>query len=69
MSKTFAVISRGIVDNLIAADTEEIALAVTPDWQTVIEVEETLGICVGWNYDGTNFINPNPPVVEEPVSE
>lgn len=65
MSKTFAVISRGIVDNLIAADTEEIALAVTPDWQTVIEVEESLGICVGWTYDGTNFINPNPVITEE----
>ena len=65
MSKTFAVISRGIVDNLIAADTEEIALAVTPDWQTVIEVEESLGICVGWTYDGSNFINPNPVITEE----
>jgi hypothetical protein len=65
MSKNFAVISRGIVDNLIVADTEEVANSVTADWQTVVEVDLYSGVAIGWTYDGTNFINPNPVITEE----
>lgn len=59
----YAVIINDIVNNIIVADTQEIAETATQ--QTCVEITEETGISAGWKYDGVNFINPNPPVVEE----
>jgi len=61
----FAVISNGIVINLIAADTLEVAEAVSG--QTCIEYTDHETVGKGWSYDGTNFVNLNPPTIPEPI--
>jgi hypothetical protein len=59
----YAVIKDGTVNNIIVADSKEIAESVTG--LTCIEFELELGAPgVGWTYDGTNF---SAPVVEEPT--
>lgn len=57
----YAVIINEIVDNIIVADTQEIAEAVTQ--QTCVEVTEETAISIGWKYNGAEFIAP---VTEEP---
>ena len=57
----YAVIKNGVVDNVIVADTKEIAETVTG--LTCIEYENILGAPgVGWTYDGAEFTAP---VVED----
>jgi hypothetical protein len=57
----YAVIKDGIVNNVIVADTKEIAETVTG--LTCVEVEHVPGSPgIGWSYDGAEFTAP---VVEE----
>lgn len=58
----FAQILDNKVINIIVADSFEIAQAVSP--YIVVEVDTNLAIGVGWDFDGTNFIQPEP-VIEE----
>lgn len=59
----YAVIKNGIVDNIVIADTKEIAEEVTS--LTCIEYENTIDAPgIGWTYDGTNF---SAPVIETPT--
>ena len=53
---TFAVINGNTVENVIVADTKEIAEEVTS--KTCIEYTEANPACIGWTWDGTNFIAP-----------
>lgn len=56
MSKTFASIVNGVVDNLIVADTLEVAEVVS---RTVcVEYTDAFAVGRGWTYDGTNFVAP-----------
>jgi hypothetical protein len=52
----YAVLVNGVVDNIIVADTQEIAEAVTQ--KTCVEVNEEIAVNIGWTYDGTTFIAP-----------
>ena len=59
----YAVIKDGVVNNVIVADTKEIAETVTG--LTCIEYENVPGAPgIGWTYDGTNF---SAPVIEVPA--
>lgn len=59
----FAVIKDGLVDNVIVADTKEIAEIVTG--LLCVEYENIPGAPgIGWSYDGSVFTAP---VVEEPT--
>ena len=59
----YAVIKDDIVNNVIVADTKEIAETVTG--LTCIEYENVPGAPgIGWTYDGTNF---SAPVIEVPA--
>ena len=60
----YAVIKDGIVNNVIVADTKEIAEAVTG--LTCIEYTDENPAGIGWTYDGTNF---SVPVIEVPAEE
>jgi hypothetical protein len=61
----YLVIKDGLVDNVIVADTKEIAEMVTG--LSCIETSNEPGDPgIGWSYDGTNFTAP---VVEVPVEE
>ena len=57
MILTFAVIEDGIVTNLIAAETREIAESVTG--QVCIESTEYNTAHIGLGYDGVMFEQPN----------
>ena len=57
---TFAVIKDGTVNNVIVADTKEIAETVTG--LTCIEYTDENRAGIGWTYDGAEFTAP---VVEE----
>ena len=57
----YAVIKDGIINNVIVADTQEIAETVTG--LTCVEVSNEPGSPgIGWSYDGAEFTAP---VVEE----
>jgi hypothetical protein len=61
----YAVIKNNIIDNVIVADTKEIAEMVTG--LTCIEIPFEPGSPgIGWSYDGTSF---SAPVIETPVEE
>lgn len=60
----YAVIKENIVDNLIIANTLEDAELVTN--ANCIEYTDENPACIGWTWDGTNFI---PPLVEEPIED
>jgi len=61
----YAVIKDGIVNNVIVADTKEIAETVTG--LTCVEIEYVPGSPgIGWTYDGTNF---SAPVIETITEE
>jgi hypothetical protein len=63
MSKTFAVIINNTVNNLTVADTLEVAEAVSG--HTCIEYTDHTTVGIGWIYDGTNFIAPEPEVTND----
>jgi len=46
------------VTNIIVADDEATAIAVSPEGATVVEIQESERITQHWIYDGTNFIDP-----------
>ena len=58
----YAVIKDGIVDNVIVADTKEIAEIVTG--LTCIEYTEENPAGIGWSYDGAEFTAPVVEVTE-----
>jgi hypothetical protein len=61
----YAVIKDGIVDNVIVADTQAIAEAVTG--LTCVEIEHVPGAPgIGWSYDGAEFTAP---ITEETPNE
>jgi hypothetical protein len=61
----YAVIKDGIVDNVIVAESKEIAESVTG--LTCVEYNSEPGAPgIGWSYDGTSFIAP---VIEVPEEE
>lgn len=53
---TFAVIKDGTVNNVIVADTKEIAETVTG--LTCIEYTDENRAGIGWTYDGAEFTAP-----------
>lgn len=58
----FAVIENNIVVNVIVADSAEIANQLTG--LTCIEYDiDKKNVGRFWEYDGENFINPNPPIL------
>ena len=58
---TFAVLKGNQVTNIIVADTKEIAEEILN--ATCVEYTEDNPAGIGWIYDGTNFIAPEPAVV------
>jgi hypothetical protein len=61
----YAVIKDGIVDNVIVADTQEIAEQATG--LSCIEIEYAPGAPgIGWSYDGAEFTAP---IAEETPNE
>jgi hypothetical protein len=60
----YAVIKDGIVNNVIVADTKEIAETVTG--LTCIEYTNENPAGIGWAYDGASFTAP---VIEVPEQE
>jgi hypothetical protein len=58
MSKQFAVINNNIVENIIIADTLEIAEVVTG--KTCVEYNDNNPAGIGWTYDGEKFVAPKP---------
>jgi hypothetical protein len=60
----YAVIKDGIVNNIIVADTKEIAETVTG--LTCIEYTDENPAGIGWTYDGAEFTAP---VIETPAEE
>ena len=61
---TYAVMNSNIVENIIVADTKEIAEQVTRS--ICIEYTDENPAGIGWTYDGSNFIAP---AVEEIPTE
>ena len=54
---TFAIISNGIVDNVIVAESKNIAEELNPG-KTCVEYTEESPAGIGWSYDGTAFTAP-----------
>jgi len=63
MILNYALIKSGFVANVMVADSETIA-GIASEWDAVELLPE--GVCIGWGWDGREFINPAAPV--EPVS-
>lgn len=63
----YAVIKDDVVNNVIVADTKEIAETVTG--LTCIEYTDENPAGIGWSYDGAEFTAPviEPPAEETPV--
>ena len=61
----FAVISEGVVNNIIIADTQEIAIEVTG--HLCVEYETTSNVGIGTKYENGEFIIP--PLVQPPMEE
>lgn len=61
---TFAILdANNVVINVIVADSLEIAQNVAPamtNGLTAVEYTENNPAFIGWTYDGTTFINPDP---------
>ncbi len=60
----FAVTNGRSISNMIIADTKEIAEEVTK--MVCIESTDEYPITPSWVFDGTTFIAPPKPIVEEP---
>jgi hypothetical protein len=56
-------LSDGLVVNIIVAEPTEPAYEGTQ----LVLVPDVVMSCIGWAWDGTAFIDPNPPPVETPV--
>ena len=57
-----AYIQDNIVTNIIVADAGDSV----PEGVTLVEITSETEIDIGWSWDGTVFINPNPPPPVEP---
>lgn len=70
METIYALVQANLVANVIVADAA-FAVMIAPDWQAVILLNQpdgSLTPCgIGWGWDGTNFIDPNPVEPVEPV--
>jgi hypothetical protein len=55
---TYAVINKGIVENIIVADSLEVAEQIVGF--TCVEYTQENPAGIGWTYDGTKFIAPTP---------
>ena len=55
-------ISSGLVTNLIIADP---VIDPSPDGFILIGLSDEDPVNIGWTWDGTEFINPNPEVIVE----
>jgi hypothetical protein len=53
----FAVVVNNIVENIIVAESKEVAEQATG--QTCIEYTEENPAGIGWTYDGTTFVAPS----------
>ena len=62
----FAIISGNSVFQIIVADDEEIALAVSPRGAIAIEYTDENPAGIGWTYDGTKIIAPVVPEMVVP---
>lgn len=60
----FAVIKNGIIENVIVADSKEIAQEANNGLECIDITENTNCPGIAWSYNGSTFI---PPVVEEPT--
>jgi hypothetical protein len=56
---TYAVVKENIVENVIVAQSLEIAQEITGN--TCIEYTDENPACIGWSYDGITFIPPTDP--------
>lgn len=65
MEKNFAIVKNGIVENIVVWDGIK---PYTPDGQ-LIEIVEGSFVNIGFLYQDGQFIDPNPPVIEETPSE
>lgn len=63
---TFAVISGNTISNIIVADTKEIAEMLTKC--ICQEISPDKGITFEWTWNGTDFVAPIEPIVEEPIA-
>jgi hypothetical protein len=63
--KNFAIIKNGIVENVIVWD----GVCELQIEGTLIEVPESIGVSIGFLYQDGQFIDPNPPIIEEPIVE
>lgn len=63
--KNFAIINNNIVENIIVWDMSN---DYTPAGQAIEIPEETM-VNIGFLYQDGQFIDPNPPIIEEPIME
>jgi CBS-domain-containing membrane protein len=59
----FAIVINNSVTNIIVADDEATALAVSPQGATAVECQSSDLVAQGWTYDGTKLIAPVIPEV------
>lgn len=50
------------VENLIIADP---SVDTVPDFFLLVSLPDDSPVAIGWTWDGTEFINPNPEVIVE----
>lgn len=63
---TFAVMSGNTINNIIVADTKEIAEMLTKC--ICREISPDRGITFEWTWDETDFVAPIKPILEEPIA-
>lgn len=59
----FAIVQNNSVTNIIVADDEATALAVSPQGAIAVECQASDLVAQGWSYDGNKLVGP---VVEAP---
>jgi len=55
----FAIIVNNSVTNIIVADDEATALAVSPKSAVAVKCQPSDLVVQGWTYDGKKLVNPN----------
>ena len=59
----FAIVQNNSVTNIIVADDEAAALAVSPQGAIAVECQPSDLVTQGWTYDGTKLVTPIVPEV------
>lgn len=59
-----ALIQNNTVVNVIVADP---AVDPSPEGHIMIALSNDSPVSIGWTYDGSHFVDPNPQVVEEVI--